>query len=292
MRFWVFGVSIVWFGLAATLSAEPWYILFDQAQRDLSQQRWQEAIVKLQQAIEQNPSSGYVTRGKETEQLAYFPYFLLGKAYYHLGRYDEASQYFKQEAGSHPTGRIATEIGLYLSYLRAIQADRQRVSEFDRFVERAQVLRAKGLFQEASQALKQARHFHASEFERRNLGPLLTELQKAQTRKVKKTAKSTGLDPNTLRQAVISAYVARPESAVRLLENVRARWQGPSAELEISTGIAYARLSFLTLDPLQSESLREKASVHFKAALALDPARQLDSRLVAPQIIELFAAAR
>ncbi|RPI27966.1 MAG: hypothetical protein EHM61_06675 [Acidobacteria bacterium] len=412
-------------------SAERWYRLYDQAQEDMAEQRWQAAIVKLKQAIAQNPSPGPSVRGEGTRTMGYFPYFLLGKAHYYLGRYDDAARFFKREEQSRPVGRVATEISLYQSYLRAIQESRQRIAEFDRIVERALAAKAKGSFREAAENLRRARDFHPNEFEHRDLGKvlavvldsemkrneakatrereerflalignaatneaggrlaeaarLLTQADRLISRRpevlafqrrlqeredryarlrhealehqrsghapealgalrlanklnperfrsdhlpelaaslvkeieidrdIRARAKAAAdgnagrpgratdrgrripvgarADSADLRRAILAAYQARPEDAVKLLEQMRATRKTRTVDLEISTGIAYARQSFLTVDPAESEKLRDKAMLNFRLALALDPRYQLNSRLVAPQIMELFAAA-
>ncbi len=91
MRRLVMILAIVLLASAGGMRGERWYKLYDQAKDDIDHQRWESAIRKLQQAVAQNAGPGASVRGEGTKRMAYFPYFLMGKAYYHLGRYDEAA---------------------------------------------------------------------------------------------------------------------------------------------------------------------------------------------------------
>jgi len=442
MRRLVLILTIVLLVSAGSARGERWYKLYDQAQDDMDQQRWESAIHKLQQAVAQKADSGASVRGEGTKRMAYFPYFLMGKAYYHLGRYDEADLFFRREARVRLPSRVATEIAVYHTYLRAIDEDRKRVAQFNQMIERAQALRAQGAFVQAADILRGARDYHPGEFQRRNLGGTVDELmnldrtrveeqarreretkfaalmqtasqlekqgrlrdagqqlleadrlvsgrtevaalkkrikdRQDQYAQLKQAALSNQIDgkltqalqalkqageadperfnsdklaslvrsltrqieiekdvqrsrtvaaveskrqearvPRTrnqkpaarnrrdavhlvsvpdsaaARRAVLAAYQGPPEEAVRLLQAVQSNGRTRNAELESSTGIAYARLSFLTVDVSDSERYREKATQHFRLALALDPGHKLNSRLVAPQIMDLFAASR
>jgi len=435
--------TIVLLASPGSALGERWYKLYDQAKDDIDHQRWESAIRKLRQAVAQRADSGASVRGEGTKRMAYFPYFLMGKAYYHLGRYDEAAKFFRQEAHGNVPGRIATEIAVYGNYLQAIDEDRKRLAEFTQIVERAQAFRTRGEFREAAETLRRARLHHPAEFERRNLsrnieevlnldrsrveekarrdretkfmalvqdasqrekqgrlrdaGQLLLEADslipgrsevatlrkrvkdreeryaqlkqsaltdqiegklpqalqalkqageadperynadklaglaasigrqveieneiRARTKKLaaaqakrqddrgpisgsqrpvarnRREAVQAVSEPNreTVRRAVLAAYQGSPEEAVRMLEKLQSDSRTRSAELESSMGIAYARLSFLTVNPSDSERFREKAAEHFKLALALDPRHKLNSRLVAPQILDLFRASK
>ncbi|RPJ54799.1 MAG: hypothetical protein EHM23_28130 [Acidobacteria bacterium] len=99
-------------------------------------------------------------------------------------------------------------------------------------------------------------------------------------------------DEANVRRTVLAAVAAEPHEALQLLKKVSADQKGGNAELESWTGVAYARLSFLTADPKLKEEFRAQATQHFRRALDLDPRHRLDSRLVPPRILELFAAAR
>jgi len=423
---------------------ERWYKLYDQAKDDIDRQRWELAIQRLQQAVGQNPDSGASVRGEGTKRMDYFPYFLMGKAYYHLGRYDLAQKLFGQEEQSNPSGRIATEIAVYRTYLRAIDEDRKRLAEFNQVVERAETFRARGEFLDAADTLRRARLSHPAEFERRSLARVVEELLNRERNRVEEQArrereatftalvqdasqrekqgrlraarlllqeadrlisnrselvalkkrikdredryaelkeaaskdqmegklpqallalkqageadpdryssdklaglaasitrqveienqirartkklaaarqngrvpkpsptparlppvirnrrepvqKASAPDPETLRSAVLAAYRGSPEQAIRMLEDIRSNGGTQNPELQSSMGIAYARLSFLAVNPSESEKFREKAAAHFRQALTINPGHKLNSRLVAPQIVELFQASR
>jgi len=47
-----------------------------------------------------------------------------------------------------------------------------------------------------------------------------------------------------------------------------------------------------TADPKRKEELQARATQHFRRALDLDPRHRLNSRLVPPRILRLFAEAR
>jgi len=299
-----------------TACAEPWYRLYDQAKDDIDHQRWESAVDKLEQAVAQKADSGASVRSEGTKKIAYFPYFLMGKALYHLGRYDVAAKFFSQETQVGLPNRIATEIGVYQTYLRAIEAERARLAQFNALVGRAQTLRARGAFTEAVEVLRRARECHPAEFERLDLGRTVEQLQNAERARVQKKARRdreaaflaltrpvarnqrgavqvvSVPDFETVRRAVLAAYEGPPEQAIKMLEEVQRTSGTRNVELESSMGIAYARLGFLTVNPAESERFREKATQHFRLALALDPGHKLNARLVAPQIMDLFAASR
>ena len=297
--------------LAGTAFAQPWYLLYDQARDDIAHQRWESAIIKLERAVAQKADSGISANGKGPARIAYFPYFLMGKAYYHLGQFDLAAGLFNRETRVGLPGRISTEIDLYQRYLRAINEDRKRLARFNEIVERAKLLRARGAFAEAADTLRRARQYHPAEFERLDLGHTAEQWLKKEQRaqaKMMLAAKNRHRSPaphrrgsvevvsmppfEAVRRAVLSAYEGPPDQAVKLLEVIQTSRKTRNAELESATGIAYARLSFLTVNPEESERFREKAIQQFRLALALDPGLKLDSRLVAPQIMDLFATSR
>ena len=443
MRRCILSLAFVLVVSMATVRAERWYKLYDQAKDDINHQRWESAIQNLQQAVAQQPDSGASVRGEGTKRMAYFPYFLMGKANYHLGHYDEAARFFKQETRKGLTGRVATEMSLYQNYLRAIDEDRKRLAEFNQVVDQAHAARARGAFVEAADDLRRARTIHPAEFDRQNLGRMVDELAtleknrvEEQTRRERETRfaaliedasvhekqgqlrdarqslaeadrlisgrsevmalrkrlkdredrylqlkqsalaqqidgklaqalqslkqaadadlerfnsdKLAGVaasisrqieiqneiraraqtvaavqttrtedqipksrnpkpaprsrsqaiqrvsvpDSDAMRRALVAAYEGPPDQAIRMLQEVQANSRTHNAEVESSIGIAYARLSFLTVNQTESERLREKATQHFRLALALDPGRKLNARLVAPQIIDLFAASK
>ncbi len=79
------------------LRGQSWDRLYVRAMADLEAGRWEAAVAKLQESIRQHPRSGDSMRVDVTTTVGYFPYFLLGKAYYHLGKRDEALKSFAQE---------------------------------------------------------------------------------------------------------------------------------------------------------------------------------------------------
>ncbi|MFB3905691.1 MAG: hypothetical protein ACE15E_19770 [Acidobacteriota bacterium] len=269
MRGWIWFVSIILLAASGGTRGERWDKLYDQAKKDIDHQLWESAIKKLEQALAQKPDFGSsVTSQKGTA----FPYFLMGKAYYHLGRYDEAARFFDREAGRDLPDRIATEIRVYQTYLRAIREDRKRLAQVKDLREPANPPAA------------------ASAKRRKRRAP--TAPPQRSPRRNRQQSVQAVSDLEKVRRAVLAAYQDPPEEAVRMLQLVQSNTRTRNAELESSIGIAYARLSLLTVDALDSERFREKAVQHFRLALALDPGHKLNSRLVAPPIMDLFAASR
>jgi len=176
MRFFAAGV-VVGLVLGGTVAvAQSWDSLYVQAIEDLQAARWQPAVTKLQEAIRQNPRSGHSMRTDVTKTVGYFPYFLLGKAYYHLGRHEEALQSFTREDPRRLPAKMTEEIAGYQRAIRAVQADR-RVKEFQQSVDKAEAARQKGLFGEAAGHLQRAREISQEQFEKRRFGGMLVDMQ-------------------------------------------------------------------------------------------------------------------
>jgi DNA-binding NarL/FixJ family response regulator len=78
-------------------TADYWYEHYARAESALANGNWDSAIEELQQALERKGDSGARVRSYGMKVVAYFPYFKLGIAYYHLGHYEAALQAFQTE---------------------------------------------------------------------------------------------------------------------------------------------------------------------------------------------------
>ena len=83
--------------IAGPVFADPWYEHYANAERALEQQDWTVAVEQINAALEKKGDSGARVRSYGMNVVAYFPYFRLGVAYYHLGQYDAALQAFDTE---------------------------------------------------------------------------------------------------------------------------------------------------------------------------------------------------
>lgn len=172
---------VVYFALVFSLSRpvigeERWDALYNQAVRELEAGQYEAAITKLQAAISQNPKSGSALRADATKTVRYFPYFLLGKAYFHVHKYDEASRYFAQESRSNLPDKLFAAITYYQEEIRSIE-ERKRRDDFDRALATSEAARSKGAFGQAAEELEKARQTDPAEFEKRDLGKLLASVR-------------------------------------------------------------------------------------------------------------------
>jgi len=171
---------VILLALVPPASAENWQQLYNQALRDLESARWQDAIARLQEAVKQQPVSGQLLTGEKGENLRYFPYYLLGKANFHLGRYAEAADFFTREAGQPnvPT-KLAQDIDGYQQQIRAALAA-EKQAEFNRALEKAEAARLKQDYTEAAAQLERARQLNNAEFKARGLDWLLANIRKSE----------------------------------------------------------------------------------------------------------------
>jgi tetratricopeptide (TPR) repeat protein len=84
--------------LPGPAAADPWYEHYINAEDALNDQDWPRAVAEINEALARKGDSGARVRSYGMNVVAYFPYFKLGVAYYHLGQYDAALQAFETEA--------------------------------------------------------------------------------------------------------------------------------------------------------------------------------------------------
>ncbi len=82
-------LSLVVF-VAFQVQAAEWFEFYKDAQKNLQQKEWDQAIQLLKQAIEKDPQPGKRKEVPGKRPIRYFPYLELGKAYYEIGDYEEA----------------------------------------------------------------------------------------------------------------------------------------------------------------------------------------------------------
>ncbi|HXK58878.1 MAG TPA: hypothetical protein PLP42_03195 [Acidobacteriota bacterium] len=179
----VTGVLVIVLLLGSPVLAESWQELYDQALEDLKSAHWEQAITKLREAVRQQPQSGRTITGKQGEPIGYFPYYLLGKAYFHLGKYSQAAAFFEREAGrAGLPDRVAREIAVYRQQIRELLG--RGAPEFNRALKEAEEARLRNAFGEAAAKLERARELDAGEFQRRGLESLLANLRRAEKEQV------------------------------------------------------------------------------------------------------------
>ena len=83
--------------LARPVLADLWYEHHAAAQEALEEERWSDAIDQINRAIEKKGDSSARARKYGMKFTAYFPYLMLGIAYYHLDQLEAALQAFETE---------------------------------------------------------------------------------------------------------------------------------------------------------------------------------------------------
>ncbi|RPI27146.1 MAG: hypothetical protein EHM61_09420 [Acidobacteria bacterium] len=179
----VFAAVLVLILAVDTAVAEKWFSLYNKALYDLEAGRWQPAIAKLQEAVKQNPKSGQSMRVEANRTVRYFPYFLLGKAHFHLRQYEEASKYFAQERQHLLPGKLTSEIAGYQQEIRT-RSERKRLNDFNQLVAEAESARKAGSPGSAAEQLQKAQKLDGAEFERRGLGKALIDLREAERKQL------------------------------------------------------------------------------------------------------------
>jgi len=162
--------------------AQTWQQLYDQALRDLEAGRWEDAITRLEGAVKQQPASGQSITGGQGQVLRYYPYYLLGKAHFHLGRYPEAEHFFARESRQpNLPARLAQEISGYQQQMQPALAKIQ--ADFNRALEQGQAARAKGALAEAAAQLERARQLNSIEFKARGMDLLLASVRQSEKKR-------------------------------------------------------------------------------------------------------------
>ncbi len=96
--------------LAAPARADRWYEHYARADKALAARDWRTAVAELNGAIEAKGDSGARERSYGMRVVAYFPYFKLGIAYYHLGELEAAQQAFLTEVQLGAIARSADDL--------------------------------------------------------------------------------------------------------------------------------------------------------------------------------------
>ena len=157
------GASLILIPHLAT--ADPWYEHYSNAEQALEDQNWTLVVAEINEALEKKGDSGARVRSYGMNVVAYFPYFRLGVAYYHLGQFDAALQAFETEARLGAIAASATESADLERYRTLVQEARTTAAadealRIGQIVERslsdARDLEGQGLLSEAMAALDQA----------------------------------------------------------------------------------------------------------------------------------------
>jgi len=142
--------------------ADYWYEHYARAETAIEDGDWDRAVEELQQALERKGDSGARVRSYGMKVVAYFPYFKLGVAYYHLGQPEAALQAFQTEdqlGAIQDSESDLAELRRYRSLaLEAIaeiaEAEDERIAQIVRQSLRdAEILEGQGRLPEAMEAL-------------------------------------------------------------------------------------------------------------------------------------------
>ena len=157
------GVSLLLITHPAT--ADPWYEHYANAEQAIEDSDWATAVHEINEALEEKGDSGARARSYGMNVTAYFPYFKLGIAYYHLGQLDAALQAFETEGqlGAIAQSDAATaELERYRGLAEEARAaaaaeEQQRIRQIvEQSLSVARDLEDRGLLDEAMAALDQA----------------------------------------------------------------------------------------------------------------------------------------
>ncbi len=151
--------------IAHTAAADPWYEHYANAEQAIEEQDWALAVAEINEALERKGDSGARVRSYGMNVTAYFPYFRLGVAYYHLGQIDAALQAFETEARLGAIEQSETESAALANYrtlvleARATAAveEQARIRQIvEQSLDDAQDLESRGLLDAAMTALDRA----------------------------------------------------------------------------------------------------------------------------------------
>ena len=151
--------------LSHPVAADPWYEHYSNAEQALKDQNWTGAVAEINEALEKKGDSGARVRSYGMNVIAYFPYFKLGVAYYHLGQFDAALQAFETEARLGAIAESETEsaeLGRYRVLAQdarttAAAEEAQRIRQIvEQSLSDAWDLEDQGLLSEAMAALDRA----------------------------------------------------------------------------------------------------------------------------------------
>ena len=73
---------------AGPLLGDSWYQHYERAEKALEEERWEEAVSQLQEALQRRGDSGARVRTYGMRTTDYFPYLKLGVAYFRLDQLD------------------------------------------------------------------------------------------------------------------------------------------------------------------------------------------------------------
>ncbi len=145
--------------------ADLWYEHYSRAEQALVDQDWTLAVQEINEALEKKGDSGARVRSYGMRVVAYFPYFKLGIAYYHLGQFDAALQAFETEerlGAIAASASASEELARYRGLVQAAQAaavaeQQQRIDQIvEQSLSDARELQVRGLLDEAVTAVDRA----------------------------------------------------------------------------------------------------------------------------------------
>ncbi|MBN2289453.1 MAG: tetratricopeptide repeat protein [Candidatus Glassbacteria bacterium] len=133
---------------------ETWYATYDMALEAISQGRWEEAVTRLEAALSQKPAPELNARTYGVWRRNYLPFYHLGVAYYNMGNYELAREYFSRSLDAGVIKNSPENLEALESYLKAIAE--QVSSTQAEMTARIQEEFAKGLELEREGKLEQA----------------------------------------------------------------------------------------------------------------------------------------
>ncbi len=98
------------------LAQNAWYSAYESALEDISAGRWEQSVESLNQALELKPEPELNARTYGVWRSDYFPYYYLGLAWFNMGDYSRAVEFFDRSYEAGPIRRQPDLSGQLSSY--------------------------------------------------------------------------------------------------------------------------------------------------------------------------------
>jgi len=149
-------------GVTTPTFAAFWYEYYNDAEKALRAENWEQAVQYLEQAVQERGESGVGVKTYGMNFVDYFPYLKLGIAHYELGNHDAALTAFEREgmlgaiSGSRRDLQELEQYRTLAQQARDAAADAERTRRVAASMERAATLERQGRITDAIAELSEA----------------------------------------------------------------------------------------------------------------------------------------
>ncbi|MBI2837144.1 MAG: AAA family ATPase [Acidobacteria bacterium] len=277
---------------AAPAPAREWYDCYENAEKALREQRWNEAEAMILAAARLRPDPGIAVATYGMKYVNYFPYLKLGIIYYNLGRYDAALQAFEREQKAGAVLRSDADRRNLETFRQLAQdskkkaglAEKERIQQaIAQNLEQARKLEQEGAFDGALAAASRASALDPSNKEAEALLKRVREKQSDSQRATEAEAHRTQLitdgvaklDAGNLEEAATlfsQAQALKADSRVLgLLEDARRRLRALAEARTAEETKQLITAALADTRRFQTESRFAEALARIQTVLALDP---------------------